>query len=115
MNRDDHKTTPQEGEAIKLDDDGIPILDEVVAVWDEAPSKTAPNIQALVDTIRQRLEHELHDNLPELAEKTARKATQKIIQDMEPLIREQLTLLLEQQTAQIIEQILDEELGKLQE
>lgn len=100
MNRDDKRHDPPEGR-LMLDDRGIPILDEVVAEW--ADGETAdPNAD-----LRQRLEEEMQRHLPQLAEQAARQAGARLIRDLEPLLRERLALLLEQQTALIIEQMLD--------
>lgn len=121
MHRDDQENIqPHQGNApqgsLHLDEQGVPILEEVIETATTGPERPeTAEYSTLVNTIHDRLAHQFKDSLQRLAEQTAYEVAIQVTRELEPRIKEQLTLLLEQQTAQLIAQIIAEELGKQQD
>ncbi len=117
--------TPSSGNGgIALDDMGIPILDEIVAAEAEAEPEqnlqtksssdalkralTVPHNEILANALRNQLRSKVKKNLDDITQEVAAKTVADITPDLERMIRDRLTKILDQSMEEMIEKVITE-------
>ncbi|MES9870070.1 MAG: hypothetical protein ABW090_16655 [Sedimenticola sp.] len=123
MTDDEMESGTGPGEQFSLDDQGIPILNEVVENLqpgrDQAPSDEPlpapqtlylPNHDELIQLLRKQLREELEPELDGLIEQAAEEAISKTMVEFSAIAQAELTRLLKRRTGELLEEILKKQL-----
>ncbi|MES9874361.1 MAG: hypothetical protein ABW146_14710 [Candidatus Sedimenticola sp. 6PFRAG7] len=124
---DDRKEPYMEAERpFSVDDEGIPILNDVVGDWQAAPGEGTmpgsdrrsghnlglPDHDELVAVLRSRLKNELGEELDTLIEQVAAETVSSVMDEFSSVAQKKLTRLLKKRSDELLERIMDEEFSK---
>lgn len=114
--------------SFSVDDRGIPILDDVVEPGDEfeieaapAENKTQlppvrnlelPGYEELLAAMRNKMKRQLEKDMEKIIDKSAVAASGKILREIEPLIRAEISRALQDQFSDTIQALLDKQFDK---